>query len=714
MKDIFMDVEPPEDFRTEDILEVPLDMPADAAEQEGPFVYDEDSVNMVLEFSRHKRGNEALKELAEQVLNDFDSAWDASEEYRERAAQSYRLFTGDLPPKNFPFKDCANAHIPILLENGSRLVFRIASELFGDWSSTYGFTPIGPDDEATADVLTKHGNWQIRNKIVDFRRQMMRALTFYIINGDVTGLSRYDAMERRNRHDILTVDEFVLPFSMASATPDYSDVPYKMQVLRYYRHELQRMRGLWENVDAVLARKAPDWDTDPEATLRETHAEVTRVQQETDPRYTPYKLIQYEGWTDLLPDQLNDRYVKIIVDTTTRQVLHLSIHEEEDWQERERYNQEMAELVSYREQNDAYGQAITALEETEARHEGTIGAETASDYEKAVAMADLKGLRAAPIPPPPIPPQWMVDPADPLEVPKPPQRKPINMYSHGVCIEPLTGVVGIGYGRILTDLNVAANVAVSQFTDAATLANCWGMLVSEEFDPTNELEVSPGKFTKVKGLSSAELKNAVMELRPSPANPQLMELVRLMREMASDAAQAPDVLSGAAGKSGETYRGHSARIEQATLQLGVVARNFANFFEQILKNNAKLNSIYLPDEEIINISAQPGMASEPVVIRRDMYKKNYQIEVRSDLKFTSMAQRIAEADEVLGIVMSNLILMMNMGLVYETVKQCLIARDMHNLVPLLGPPPPPLTVPMSPPGMPPAPPGAPAPAGPPA
>jgi hypothetical protein len=281
------------------------------------------------------------------------------------------------------------------------------------------------------------------------------------------------------------------------------------------------------------------------------------------------------------------------------------------------------------------------------------------------------------------------------------------MYSHGVCIEPLSGVVGIGYGRILTDLNVAANVAVSQFTDAATLANSWGMLVSEEFDVTNELEVSPGKFTKVKGLSSSELKNAVMELKPSPANPQLMELVRMMREMASDAAQAPDVLSGAAGKSGETYRGHSARIEQATLQLGVVARNFANFFEQILKNNAKLNSIYLPDEEIINISAQPGTGTEQVVVRRDMYKKNYQIEVRSDLKFTSMAQRVAEADEVLGMIMSNPVLMMNMALVYEAVKQCLVARDMHNMVPLLGPPPPPLTVPMQPPGMPPAPPGAP-------
>jgi hypothetical protein len=696
MKNVNMPAAPlDEEESPPDVLEVPLDDPLDSQDEEGEFVYDENAINMVVDFQVHKKGREALKELSDQVLSDFDSAWEASEEYRERSAQAYKLFTGDLPPKNFPFKDSANAHIPILLENGSRLVFRIASELFGDWSATYGVVPIGPDDESTADVLTKHGNWQIRNKIVDFRRQMMRALTLYIVNGDVTCLSKFDPMERRNRHDVLTVDEFVVPFSMASATPDYSDIPYKMQVLRYYRHELQRMRGIWENVDKVLERKSPDWDSEPEAQLREANAEVTRLEQETDSRYNPYKLIQYEGWVDILPDQVNDRYVKAIVDTTTRAVLHLSIHEEEDWQDRARYEQEMAELIAYRESNKIYETTITGLEKKEGELQGTIDAQTAGVYEKAEAMSNLNDLRRMPIPAPPIPPQWMVDPYDTGELPRPPDRKPINMYSHGVCIEPLTGVVGIGYGRILADLNVAANVAMSQFTDAATLNNAWGMLVSEEFDVTNELKIVPGGFTKVKGLSSGEMKNAIMELRPTPANPQLMEVVRLMREMAQDAAQAPDVLSGAAGKSGETYRGHSARIEQATLQLGVVARNFANFYEQVLKNNSKLNSIYLPDEEIVNISVQPGTASEQLVVRREMYKKNYQIEVRSDLKFTSMAQRVAEADEVLAMIMNNPILIQNTAIVYEATKNCLVARDMQDMVALLGPPPAPPQAPMA-------------------
>lgn len=694
MKDMF---QPNDDM----VVDIQIDSDGEESIQEVEFTYDVDAINMVVDFQGHETGKKVLKKIGDQVLGDFERAWDSSEEYRQRVAADYKLFTGHLPPKNFPFKGAANPHIPIMLENSARLVFRIASELFGDWSTTYGVVPIGADDEMVADVLTKHGNWQIRNQIVDFRRQMMRGLTIYIANGDVTAHSKYDPMEKRNRHEILTVDEFVVPFAMTSATPDYSDLPYKMQILRYYRHELQRMRGIWMNVDEVLERKAPSWDDDPEPVLRNANAEVTRITPDEAERYAPYKLVQYEGWTDLLPGQLEDRYVKVIVDTTTRTVLHLSVHEEEDWQDRIRYDQEMAELQMYREQRDQYGQVIDQMSARETELEATMAADTAGDFEKAEAGGELTMMRQVPLPPSPIPPAWMADPDDLEELPREPTRKPINMYSHGVCIEPLTGIVGIGYGRILADMNVAANVAMSQFTDQATLANAWGLLVSEEFDIGDSLNISPGGITKVKGLSANELKNSVMELKPAAANPQLIDVVRMMQSSAQEAAQSPDVLSGASGKSGETYRGHSSRIEQATLQLGVVARNYANFFEQILKNNAKLNSIYLPDEEIVSISQQPGTGAEQLRVSRDMYRRNYQIEVRSDLKFTSMAQRIAEADEVLAMIMNNPVLMQNMSLLYQATKNCLVARGKHDMVALLGPPPPPPMAPMMPPMMPP-------------
>jgi hypothetical protein len=664
-------------------------------EEDEFFQYNEDSINLAIDFGLHREGQEALKKLADQVVDDFDRAWESTECRRQRIADDYKIFTGDLPPKTFPFKDSANAHIPIMLENSTRMINRIAFELFGDWSATHGVVPIGPGDESQADILTKHGNWQIRNQITDFRRQMMRGLTLYITTDGVVAHSRWDDIKKRNVHEVLTSDEFVIPYTMVSTEPDMSDLPYKMQVMRLHRHELQKMRGIWENVDSVIKHKPPPWDDTPDAPLRSSAAESTMIEVPDGQRFDPYKIIQYEGWTDNLPNQVNDRYVKMIVDHNTRTVMHLSIHEEEDWQDRQRYELQMQELMQFRQEKEMFDSTVMEMSKAEEGAKAILMSETAGEMERAQASIDLDTVRVTPLPPPPLPPGWMQNPEDPDELPEDIKRVPIHMYSHAVCIEPVVGTHGLSYGAMLADLNRAANVAMSQFIDAATLGNCWSGLVSDDFDTNGRLEISPGKMNKVKGMTGDDIRKAFVELRPAPANPQLIEVVRMCQEMAQNAVQAPDVLSGAEGKSGETYRGHSARIEQATIQLGTIARNFAHFFEQVLKNNAKLNSIYLPDEEMINIAARPGTGVDPITVRRDMYKRNYQVEIRSDLRFTSMAQRVAEADEIVALVSNNPVLAMNTSLLYQAVKKSLIARQKQDLVPFLGPPPPPPPVPMA-------------------
>lgn len=683
-------------------IEIPLENPIIEIEQE--FKYDEDSPNLVIDFQLHPDGIKALRKIADKVDSDFKMAWDSTEEYRQRIADDYKLFTGDLPPKDWPHKNAANAHVPIMLENSTRLINRIASELFGDWSATHGVVPIGPGDEPVADILTKHGNWQIRNQITDFRRQMMRGLTLYIVNGGSVCYSRYDSARKRNQHEILSPDEFVIPYTMVSTEPNMSDLPYKMRVLRYYRHELQKMRGIWENIDEVIKRSPPPWEEEPDSPLRQSAGDVTHVDPEEGDKYAPYKLIQYEGWMADLPNQRDDRYVQVIMDHSSKNILHFCIHEEEDWQDRMRYDGQMSELMSYRTGKEQYDSVINDMQKANDEAVATMSSATAGDMERAQAGAALDQLRTMPMPQAPMPPAWMENPGDPNELPKEPKRVPIHMYAHAVCIEPLVGAYGLSYGRILSDLNRAANVMMSQFIDAATLANCWGGLVSDDFDTGGKLEIAPGKLNKIKGMSGDDIRKAFIELKPGPANPQLVDLIKMCIELAQNAVQAPDVLSGAEGKSGETYRGHSARIEQATLQLGVIARGYAHFFEQVLKNNAKLNSFYLPEEEIVNIAAQPGTGVDPLTVRRDMYVRNYQVEIRSDLRFTSMTQRVAEADEIVALASNNMMLATNASLMYQAVKRSFIARQKQDLIPYLGPQPPPPAMPMAPP-MPPAPEG---------
>jgi hypothetical protein len=96
-----------------------------------------------------------------------------------------------------------------------------------------------------------------------------------------------------------------------------------------------------------------------------------------------------------------------------------------------------------------------------------------------------------------------------------------------------------------------------------------------------------------------------------------------------------------------------------------------------------------------------------------MYDRPYDVEISADLKFTSTAQRISEADAL--VQMPNAVpeMAQNLAFKYETVVKTLEARNRYDLIALLGKPPAPpemFGLPTSPPAPPPGmmpPPGAP-------
>jgi len=680
----------------EEETDVELEVGGGFEPKEAELVYDEAAPNLVETFASTEKGRKALKRLADQVRKDFDAAWSGAEAYRERIANDFKIFTGDLPKKSFPFEDSANANVPIMLETLSRVTARSSSELFGDWTNVFSVLPMTPDDEQLAYLLTKHGNWQIRNELTDFRRQIgSRGMLLFYTAGDVVCHSYYDSAKKRNRHDILTCDEFFMPYVFTTTEPDLSDVPYMGKVLHRYRHELQRMRGEWSGVDEVIAREPPSWDDDPEQVAHESMAQTMGIEKPDDSSRAPYKLIEYVGWAEL-PNQENDRFIRAIMDYTTKNLLLLQIHEEEDWQDRARFDRQNEELERYR-----------AARAAEAEHQAMV--------EQAAGMVDpMTGMpidvnMIHPPPEPAIPPGWAENPDDPMTSPDPIRMVPIRLFTHAVCIEPLVGSLGIGFGRIQSDFNAAANVAFSQYTDAATLANVCSYITPEGVEFDQPFSVRPGAINKVKGIGPSDLGNAIKELRPSPANEQLVNVIKMMYDWGQSAIQAPAVLSGEPGKSGETYRGLSTRVEQATRQLSVVTRVYADFVEGILKNNAKLNAQFLPDEQILYLNDTKFGGGEEIVVGRSMYQRDYRVEIRSDLRFASQAQKISEADELLQMPGAVPPLQTDTAFVHHAVRKALEARNKHEMIPLLGPPPPPPTTPFgAPPPMPGMPPGAPA------
>lgn len=675
------------------------------------FIYNEDDLNLVPAFMDHPEGIEHLREIADRVYEDYQTAWDSCEQYRERTAADWKLFTGDLPAKDYPYENSANPHVPIMLENITRLCARASSELFGDYTNVFGVMPLGPQDEETAEVLSKHGNWQIREEIPDFVRQMDRAILSFFAWGDVTIHSFYDREREQNRHEVLTPDDFFVSNVHVTVMPDYSDVPYYGQILRYFRHDVEAMRDDWHDVDELLDGQPPSWSSDPDSPLKTSVDETNEIDEPDGDSRSPYKLIDYEGWL-LLPNQARERWVKVVMDTQTKRVMLMRFHEEPDWRDQARYDTEMMELQTFRQSQAAYDMAMDAA----VTNEDAVRTEMVhSDLPAEARQATIAAMQGQPLPQAPVPPAWLEDPGDLSAAPEPVAKVPIRMFTHAVCIENMVGALGLSFGQMQADFNRAANTMLSQLIDAETLANCSVLLTTDLVEFKRPMRWQPGSINKVTGISGQELKSNIMELQMGSGSGRLMEAVDKIVQWGQSAIQAPAVLSGEPGKSGETYRGIATRIEQATKQLSVSTRKFAmTGLRQVLLNNGRLNAIYLPDRQLFPFVDNTMQTITPIPIGRHMYQRDYRISIRADMRFASQAQRVQEAQELIMLPQQVPPLQQNLGWWQKATEKLLRARGDEDMIPYLGQQVPPPQTPMGIQPQPPAPPpGAAPPQGPP-
>ncbi len=714
---------------TENVFELGQD-----TKSEEPFAYDEEAPNLVTLFKEHPEGRAALKRLSEKCITDFDAAWEATGKFRKNMAEIWSLFSGTLEPKAPPFEHMANAHVPILMENTIRMVFRQAYELFGNWTSVFGVNPIGPDDEHTAKLLSLHGNWQIRKRIKDFKRQLgHRGLLVFDLFGDVTCHSYWDPQRRYNRHEILTANEFVSANAHVSTMPDYSDVSWLAKVIFMDPHELRKMSQAWEDVGTTLKHLPPDWDESSiTSELREAVDKNLGVDSSAYQK-GQYRIIQYEGWLNLPPStkkddaedeqEPRDRYCKVILDYQTQTVLSLNIHERVDPYDKRRFEFETQQLQSYQ-------QALQSLEEykqqLEATRQSAVSlAHTVDPMSDGPAQAIMMARSLDETPPPPEPPMpdWMK--GNPQAQPRPAETRPIQMFAHGVNIEPIQGILGLGTGSIHAAQNKAANIALSMFIDQGSLGNFKNFLVKGDvrFPGGETFKLRPGGIHKIEG--STDLSKDVLPLDFGQANPQLIQLIEMLIQYGNTVSNTPEVLSGESGKSGETAQGLSARIEQATKMLSVPTGKYADFLSQVLENNAALNAIFLEDAEFFSVNNHdPSLGpigQQTFSVGRELYDRPYDVEISADLKFTSTSQRISEADALVQLPNAVQELQGNYAFKYMTVQKSLEARNRYDLISTLGAAPQapqvygaPTSPPAPPPGMPPPPaPGGPPQGGPP-
>lgn len=651
-----------------------------------------EAINLVPHFQGTEAGKKFLKETAERVLDEVFEDWESSSKWRERRKERWGLLVGDLKPKSWPFKQCANVHIPVMLERVLRIVHRLYAEMFPDRDVVFTALPATQQGQERADIVTMHDNWQIRKEIPDFFKQNRRALMEFILHGDCIMFSYRDIPAGRNRHEALSAEDVVIPYHWRTSAVDMGDIPHKTRILRKYKNDLLGLErsGVYAGVTEMLDKeKEPSFEDGPDLEIRPKIDAHEGKEAPAKTKTATYALAEYHGWAKI-PGEDKERPVTVTVSFRTKTILAFALREEPDWKDQARFNTQVEEL-------QAFQQAQQMHQQMQQMHDQTMQRLQMPDVPPEEAMALQQALTQQP--PPPLPPAWL-QPGQ--NAPDPVRMKPIEGFSHGVCIENLDGSLGLGVGLLLEEFNKAADTAVSQFTDSATLANVSTVLMPDSvtMEP-GDTQLEPGAVHRIRGVSAEQIQNAFKIIQFPQANPQLMEIVRLMMESADGVSSAPDVLSGEAGKANETYRGLATRVEQATKQLSVLAQNYLEMLTNVLRNNCRLNAVFMDDEEIKAVVDPRTLETQTLVVGRQMYLEDYEILFTADTRFGGRAQKIMEADQLLqmiGSVPPPMIGVFPPSYVFEALVKCLKARGFHDMIRYLGPRPPPPTP--QPPGMP--------------
>lgn len=702
--------------------------------------FDPDSPNLVDFFlgtskpedSAHP-GREFLSKVAKQACDDTNQGWEDSEQHRQHHKRITSLYIGYLKNKTFPFPGCANVHMPMTLERVQRVTANMLTEIFMDRDLVYGVKPSGPDASETAELLTIHGNWRMRNEMPDFMTSTMEeALTEFNLFGSVIAYSYRDQINGRNEHEILSCDDRVVPYVSRARKVDMSDVPWKTRILRKYKHELEDLRdsGEWSQVDEVIKEgSAPpgfDFMTTVVRDLGDGQ-EGTHKPTEPNTRNSPYVFFEYHG-RYRMPGEKHARPICITVSADKKIVTKFYIREKTDWRDQMRFDRESAELDQFQKDTANFPAAMEQFTATSEQHAQMMAQPPPPQFDPMGMPLPPPEPPPAPEPPTkPVPPSWaQADETGAYAPPSPPRRVPIEMFSHGRYAYNPAGMLGLGIGHILRPFNEAADEALNRFYDQATANNCPTVMTTQDVGLGQQAALVPNQVKVLKNVSD-DINKVMKEVRPGPANPQLLEWVRTTNEWADGAVAAPGILSGQPGKSGETFRGVATRAEKASKQLTAGAKKFVGFLEQLLKNDAELLATFMSDEEFVQVNdfladyRKSTKGQDTIRVTREMYRKNYDVSFTADLQFTSRAQKIAEADEVLAMVMQTLpppppgapIPDVNAAIRYHAMADVLRVRGKQDMIPLLGPVPPAPAMPMGTPVMPPTPPAPPPGMGPP-
>lgn len=676
------------------------------------------------------------QDIADDVYQSWKDDWDGSSKYRKRRADLNALTIGELPEKEEGY---AQIHYPIIMKSLIKLHARVYDQQFPSSGEFWGCRPTSAADLPRCVRVSKHMNWQTLHQIEEYVPNHDRLIMQWYRNGSAFSFMYWNPVKNRPCHEALATDDVVLPYAypQEGADPSLANIPRITRIVRKYKFGPDGLDALAKsgyydrtNIDAIFAEEAEDGGEKGDAggmtggsdtTADGGDSPIRKVIDKASGVEKPVKssglrvLLEQHRWWKL---DAWDEYRPVIatIDRDTKKLVAFILREDEDQEDRARYNREKtANEASYQAALAQYEQDLTAYYAGIGMPGPQPGDMTAAPIPGASGMTapPIPGVTAMGGPPEPgatdstVPgvsqPPQPVPPADPA----PPRMVPINFFTHYICIPNDEGIYGYGIGYLLEGNNITADAIASAMVTSASLASMATGIRSREMKVRGgEFKVKPGEIPEVDCLPS-ELGEAIHLFKFPPPDPTFGQVIKDMKEEAEELSGASDILSGEVGGSNETATTTQIRISQALAAISIQNKRYTRARTEEGKKLARLNSVYLPDVEYFSV-IDPFHNTPPQDqhVGRADYLEDTAITVTADPRMASQPQRLQEAQNALQMVTQLMPvcpwLQNNAPLMGALLKNIFTAMDRPDLVALTAPPPPP------PPGMVP-PPGAPQP-----
>lgn len=714
----------------------PADMPADeVVAGKAP-----ETVNLVPSLDEEDR-----KKIANRVYRDYERDDRSSEKYRKKRDSILKLFIGMLPPSE---GDGAQIHYSIIAKAVIRIHARIYDQQFPSNGEYFGVKPTDATDLERSIRVAKHMNWQVLHKIPEYVPNHDANIMAWLLYGSTFTYTYWSSTRNRPCHEHCATEDIILPYKRKSTDPSLADVPRITRIVRLQRHELEAEAetGYYDKdaVDKLLEKMddgqaGSEEDSQKSGSIQETTDKAAGVEKsdETD-EDAPRMLLEQHRWLKL-PNEDKSRPVIVTIDRATRILLQVRLREDEDPEDRARFNREQD--ANNAEYASAMMQYQQDLQQYEAIHPPLAGPETMTPLptpgEGTATMPPIPGetTSTGPMVPPPQPPP-------PPPPPAPVKMVPVNFFTHYVCIPNPEGIYGYGVGFLLEGDNIVADTISSQFVDAGTLANTPTFIYSRQAKlGRGEFRIKPGSGTQT-DLNPQDMDKGIKVLDFKFPNPAMMNVVKDQQQDADDVSGAGDILSGEVGGSNETATTTQIRISQALAAISIQNKRYTRARTVEAQKIARLNSVYLGDEEYFTVvdpfknvppaggepsggpgpvpgdspPAPPPPGSPPIpsvermpIARRD-YLEDTDITITADPRMASQPQRFQEAQQAFSLVNSSPFLAQNPNLMMAVARNLFVSMDRPELVAaLMTPPPPPPPGPPGAPGGPPPGPGGPPP-----